>query len=297
MALSNPRLVFGVHSFSPYKISTGEFYGTVKVLDSSSFQANSELIELTGGSQSFPFGVERGASTAELSLSFSQYDDFLFELAYGKAPTANVAEADGDCSALAAKFGTVIDATTGIASVSVEAGEESELKFGKFLVVTTAEATVDVFMSSDVDFARGTDGEFLTDGLQIATGVTIPDSGGTVSLTGYGVEFTSGSGTIALVTLGAVGDSVTFETRPINDGSMEVTIGGSADVAPEFGAILYGQQRGNEQMIELDIFRMQLSGLPLGFSKKEWSTAEVTAKAFYDSERNGVYSVRTIKPV
>jgi len=297
MSLSSPRLLFGIHSFAPYNITTKEPYGIIKVLDNSSFAVNAELTELTGGSQSFPWGVERGASSAELSLSFSSYDDFLFEIAYGKAPTANAAEATGSVSTLTDVSGTVVNATTGIASVSVETDEDDELKFAKLLVVVETATTVGVYASSDIDFARGTDGEYLTDGLQIATGVVIPDSGATVSLTGYGIEFTGGSGTINLETAGAVGDSAECSIRPNNSGSMDVTIGGASDTAPEFGAYLYGQQRGNEQQIELDIFRCQLSGLPLGFAKGEWSTAEVTAKAFYDSARDGVFSVRTVKPV
>ncbi|MHA1169953.1 MAG: hypothetical protein ACTSRU_19160 [Candidatus Hodarchaeales archaeon] len=300
MALSNPRLVFGIHSFAPYKLNdlSRTPYGIIKVLDNSSFAVNSELIELTGGSQKFPWGVEKGISTAELSLSFSQYDDFLFEIAYGKAPTANAAEADGSVTALTDGKGVVIDATTGIASVGVKSGSNADLKFSQYLVKVVSSTTVDVYASSDIDFGRGTDGEYQDDALKItASPITIPDSGAAVEIAGYGLELIGGSGTVNLETAGAVGDTAYFSVRPDNSGSMDVTIGGAADVAPEFGAYLYGQQRGNEQQIEIDVFRMQLSGLPLGFAKNEWSTAEVTAKAYYDSARDGVISFRTVKPV
>ena len=293
MALSNNRLIFGVHSVTPYNITTGEGYGLIRVLDSSSVAVNSELISLTGGSQRFPFGVENGVSSAEISLNMSQYDNFLFEIAYGAKPTKNAAQAGGSCSTLTNKSGSLVDATTGIASVSVEAGEEDELKFSKFVVKAVTSTTVDVYASSDIDFARGTDGSFENDLLKItSTPLTIADTGATVSLAGYGVEFTSGSGTVDLT----VGDTATFETQPINSESSIVTIGGTSDVIPEIGLICYSQARGNGELVELDIFRVKLSGLPFGFNKYEWSTAEISGQAFYDSNRNGVMSMRHVIP-
>lgn len=294
MALSDPRIVFGIHSIAPYNINTKEFYGIAKVLDNSSFAVNAELIELTGGSQKFPWGVEKGISTAELSLSFSQYDDFLFELAYGKAPTSNAAEATGSVTSIANGTGSsVVHATTGIASVGVTSGDSGDLKFGKYVVKAATTTTVDVYVSSDVDFARGNDGSYESDLLKITSSpITIPDTSATVAMADYGLEFTGGSGTVSMT----AGDTAYFDVRPPNTGSMDVVIGGSSDVAPEFGCILYAQQRGNDQMFEIDVYRCQLSGLPIGFSKNEWSIAEVTAKAYYDSSRNGVFSVRTVKP-
>ena len=201
MALSDRRTIFGIHSVTPYNRNTGEFYGTAKVLDSSSIAVSSELISLTGGSQKFPWAVENGLSTAEISLSVSQYDDFLLELAYGKAPTANAAEASGSVNGFANKSGSsVLDATTGIASVAAASGDEADLKFGKYVVkVTNAAAdTVTVYASSDIDFGRGTDGDFSNDLLAIGD-VVIPGTGGTVALADYGLEFTGGSGTSAMV--------------------------------------------------------------------------------------------------
>ena len=297
MALSNPRTIFGVHSFSPYNITTGEFYGTVKVLDSSSLTLSGETIDLTGGSSNYPWAVEDGLITSELSLSFSQYEDFLFEIFLGKSPTANAAEAGGSVTTLTDKLGVIVNATTGIASVDIKSGSETDLKFAKFVVKVVTATTVDVYMSSDADITRGTDGEYQNDLLKItATPLTILDSSGVVEVPGYGVELTGGSGTVALDTAGAVGDTATFSTKPINTKSMDVTIGGSSDVVPEFGAIIMAEQRGNSEMMEIDLFRVKGVGMPIGFTKKEWSVAEVTAKAFYDSTRNGVFSLRHVTP-
>lgn len=294
MALSDPRIVYGIHSVTPYNRTTGEFYGTAKVLDSSSISVSSELISLTGGSQKFPWAVENGLSTAEISLSVSQYDDFLLELAYGKAPTQNAAEATGSVTTVTNKSGSsVVSATTGIASVDVTSGDEGDLKFGKYVVkVTDAAAdTVTVYASSDVDFARGNDGDFTSDLLAIGD-VVISGTGGTSNLSDYGLEFTGGSGTIALTD----GDTATFEVRPSNSKSMDVVIGGASDVVPEIGMLIYAQQRGNGELFEIDVYRAKLTGLPFGFTKNEFSVAEITAQAFYDSAKNGVMALRHVTP-
>jgi len=294
MALSNPRTIFGVHSFTPYNVTTGEFYGTVKVLDSSSLALAGELISLTGGSSKYPWAIEDGLITAELSLAFSQYEDFLIEIMLGKAPTANAAEATGSVTTIANKFGTsTVSATVGIASIGVTAADEGDLKFGKYVVKVASATTVDVYLASDIDITRGTDGVYVNDLLLVESGITIADTSATVAMADYGLEFTSGSGTIAMT----VGDTAVFSVRPPNTKSMDVIIGGTSDSFPEFGAILLAQKRGTSEMFEIDLFRAKAVGLPIGFTKNEWSTAEVTAEAFYDSTRDGVFSMRHVTPV
>lgn len=294
MALSDPRTIFGIHSVSPYNRSTGEFYGIAKVLDNSSITIASELIQLTGGSQKFPWAIENGISTAEISLSVSQYDDFLLEIAYGKAPTANSAEANGSTTTIANVYGTsAVNASTGIASVGLTSGDETDAKFGKYIVKVASSTTVDLYASSDVDFARGTDGSYSSDLLLIEAGITIPGSSATVASANYGIEFTGGSGTVSMT----VGDTAEFFVRPPNSKSMDVVIGGSSDVVPEVGLLIYAAQRGTQEMFEIDVYRAKLTGMPFGFTKNEFSVAEITAQAFYDSTKNGVLALRHVTPV
>jgi len=291
--LSDPRTIFGIHSVAPYNRTTGEFYGIAKVLDNSSIAISSELISLTGGSQKFPWAVENGPTTAEISLSVGQYDNFLLQLAYGKAPTENAAEATGSITTLTNKSGTLKSATIGIASVGITTGDHGDLKFGKYVVKAVSTTTVDVFVSSDIDFARGNDGSYENDLLKITSTPLTITTGATVTLPTYGIEFVGGSGTIALVS----GDTATFEVRPPNTKSMDIVIGGSSDIVPEVGLIIYSQQRGTAEMFEIDVFRAKLTGMPFGFAKNEWSVAEITAQAYYDSSRNGILSIRHISPV
>jgi hypothetical protein len=293
MPLSNPRSIFGVHSVAPYNRTTREYHGILRVLGSSSLSLSGELISLNGGSSKYPFAVEDGLITAELSLTFREYPDFVFELFLGKAVTSNAAEAGGAVSsALANVVGTsVLNATTGIASVGIATA--ADVKFAKYVVKAVTSTTVDVYAASDVDFARGTDLTYDDDLLAItASALTVPGTGGTVAIPSTGLEFTGGSGSISMT----ADDTAVFETRPINTGSIDVTIGASTDVFPEFGAVVLAKQRGNGQMMEVDLFRVKAVGLPLGFDENAFSEASVTAQAFQDTSRGGVFSVRHVSP-
>lgn len=298
MGLSAPRSIFGIHSFSAYKRSDGLFYGELRVLENSSIGLSSELISLQGGSNKFDWSSEVGAMTSELVLSFSEYPNWVFELFAGNAPTSNSAEALGNVTTLANKLGTVIDATTGIASVDIISSSEADLKFGKYVIKTVSETTVDVYFSSDADIGRGSNGEFQNDALKITTTpLTVAGTGGTVTIPNFGIEITGGSGTVALVALGAIGDTATFEVRPQNSGSMDVTIGKIADQNfPEFGAIIMAAKQGDGQMFEIDALKCKAAGLPLGFARNSYSPAEVTVKLLYDSVQDGVFKIRHVEP-
>lgn len=295
MALSNPRPIFGIHSFTGYRRSDRTYYGILRVLGSSTFNLTGELINLNGGSQKYPWAVEEGTVEASIELVVREYPSWLMEVLLGKAPTDNAAEASGSVSAIANANGTsAVDATTGIASVTATAADEADLKFSKYVVKVTSATDVTVYASSNVDFARGTDSSYENDDLEIlAADITIPDTGGTVAIADYGLTFTGGSGSVAMT----VGDTATFEVRPQNSASMDATFGGLSDTFPEFGAILVGKKLGDGRMFEVDVFRCKGAGLPFGFEENAFSEASVSINAFYDSDRNGVFSTRTVSPL
>lgn len=292
MSLSAPRNVYGIHSVSPYNRTDGLFYGIMKVLKGSSLSLSGESVELMGGTQKFAWAVEDGVIKAEMSLKVSQFEDFMFELFLGAAPTAATAQATGNVTTAANKKGTSVVAATGLASVSALTGSEADMKFGKYVIKAVGAATVDVYFSSDADMNRGTDGAFVNDLLKItASPLTIATSTD-VTVPNFGIELTGGAGTIAMV----VGDTATFSVQPINAGSMAVTIGGAANQTfPEFGAIVMAAKRSSGEMFELDCFRCKAAGMPLGFEMNAWAEAEIKVKVFYDSARDGVFSVRSVK--
>jgi hypothetical protein len=294
MGLSDPRIIYGVHSIAPYSRTTNLPYGIAKVLASSNFSVTGELNQLFGGASKFAWAIEEANVTAELQINVKQVEDWMFELFLGKAPTSTATPStSGSVSTPVAVVGTLIDATTGLASVTAKSGSEADIKFGKYLIVAVNATTVNVYAYSDVDFNRGTDKEFEDDGLKIvASALTVQDSGGTTEIPGFGLELTGGSGTVALTE----GDSIVIEVMPAYSKKMEVVIGGSSDTFPEFGAIMVAQQRSNGEMFEIDAYRCKGSGLPMGLTEKEFGQPEITAQAFYDSAKNAVAKFRWVLP-
>lgn len=294
MALSDPRIVYGVHSIAAINRSTGDAYGIAKVLANSSFAINGELVTLNGGSQKYPWAIEEGNVTAEITLQVRQIEDWMFEVFLGKAPTADSSgSSTGSVSTPVAKTGSIIDATTGVASIAELTGSESDMKFGTYLIKAASPTTVDIYVYSDVDFNRGTDKTYENDLLKVtASPLTVPGTDGTVSVPGFGLEITGGSGTVAMTT----GDSAEFQVLPPYTKSSTVTIGGGSDVFPEFKAVMMASQRGNQEMFEIVAHRVKGAGLPLGLTEKAFAEPEITAQAFYDSTKNGIADITWVKP-
>ena len=294
MALSDPRIVFGVHSVTPYSRTTALPYGTVRVLGGSSLALSGDLIKLNGGSAKYPWAVEDGTISAEMSLKVKEYPDFLFELFLGKSPTTAAADAAGAVSVPVEVNGTsVMSATVGIASVIViPSTGAANLKFGKYVIKATSATQVSIYGYSDIDFARGTDESFDDDDLLVESGITIASTGGTTDVASLGLRFTGGSGTVAMTT----DDTAVFEVKPPSSKSMEVSIGASSDVFPEFGAVILAKKRGNLEMFEIDAYRCKGVGLPLSFEENAFSEAEVKVECFYDSAKNGIMKIRNINP-
>jgi len=291
MALADPRTIFGVHTFAPYNRNTNLFYGIGRVVGSSSLSLTGELIKLTGGSFKYPWAIEEGLIAAELSLKFKEYADWMFELFLGKAPTAVGADTAGAVSTPVDKNGaTVMDAVTGVATVIViPTTGAANLKFGKYVLKATGAAALSLYVSTNIDFARGTDEDYDDDLLLVQSAITIT-TGANTDLATLGLRLTGGSGTIAFVT----GDTATFQVLPPSTKSMTVRIGSVSDVFPEFGAMFYAKKKGNLEMFEIDAFRVKAAGLPIGFNENAWSEADVKGECFYDSSKDGVMDIRTL---
>lgn len=293
MALSDPRIVYGVHSVTPYNPITGEFYGTAKVLGGSSVSLSGELNSLFGGSNRFPWAIEDSTISTEITLRVKSYEDFLFQIFLGKAPTANGVDAAGSVSTPVEKTGTTImSATTGLASVTViPTTGAANLKFGKYVLKATSDDDLNIYAGSDIDFAHGTDVTFTNDLLLVGT-VAIGDTGATSDVADLGLRFTAGSGTTAFT----VGDTAMFEVLPPSTKSMEVVIGGSSDVFPEMGLIMYSKRRGNGEMFEIEVYRAKGIGMPIGLEENAFSEAEIAVQAYYDSTQNGIMKIRSVSP-
>jgi hypothetical protein len=283
MSRSAPRALFGVHGVTPYNRTTGLPYGELRVLKGSSLSLQGEQQELMGGASKYAWAVEEGAISAELSLNVGQLEDFMFELFLGKAPTALSAEATGNVSTAVNKKGTtIINGTNGISAVAATASD---------VIVATAAGTFDLYLLSSIDTARGNNISFENDAMKLNAS-PLDISSATVVHAATGLTFTK-AGTPAFT----VGDTATFEVRPVNGGGSTVTIGSSSDTNfPEFGALVYAQKRGNQEMAEIDIFRCKAAGMPLPFEMGAFAGFEVKVKCLYDETLDGVFSFRHVKP-
>jgi hypothetical protein len=291
MALTNPRVLFGVHSVTPYNRTTGDYYGELRVLGGSVLSISGELIKLNGGSQLYPWAIEEGATTAALALKVKEYPDFLFELFLGLAPTAAGAAASGTVDGFVNVSGTsIFDATTGIATVT--ATTVGDLKFGKYLIKYVSATTVDVYHSSDVDIKAGTDGEMQNDLLKITASALTVTTGAPVAVPNYGISLTGGSGTINF----SATDTAEVWVLPASTKDMSVVVGATGDIKPEFGCLVVGQKRSNNEMYMIDLYRCRGTGLPLGAEEKAFSEAEIAVEAFYDSVKDGVFRMRHVTP-
>lgn len=293
MALSNPTVVFGIHSITPYDPDTRIPLGTAKVIGQGSLNLSGDVIELNGGSSRYPWANEDGVISPELSLTVKEYPPFLMQAFLGKAPTENSAESGGSVSsALANVNGTsVLDASTGVATATVKSGSEDDLKTGIYVVKAVSATTVDIYSMSDVDFAQGTDKEFVDDTLKITASALTITASTAVEIPGFGVELTGGSGTIGMTT----GDTAVFEVRAINTGSTEAVIGSSTETYAEVGMVIVAQKRGSGEVFMIDCYRAKGIGMPINFTEKEFSEAEITMKLRRDTSRNGVFKVTNNK--
>lgn len=280
MAQSAPRTIFGIHSFTPYNKATGEFYGEVKVLGGSEFSLSGEVIELLGGSSKYAWKVADGRITAEVNLTAREYPDAFFELLMGKQLTKSVISG-AETSGLANVNGTsAFSAVTGVASITVSTA--ANVRSGKYLIKATGATTATLHIASGIDGVT-----VLDDTMKVAD---IDLTSGDAVIADLGLTFVAGSA-VAFVT----GDTATFEAVSSNStAKASAVFGGTADVYPEFGAIVYAQKQGSNELVELDIFSLKAIGMPINMGEGAFSEYSVTMKASYDAAKAGVFKMTAL---
>ncbi len=296
MGVSNPTLYFGIHSVAFRRLSDGSYYGPpVKVTGGFNLDLPAEFADLTGGSEKFIIATEETTFTPEATFNIKEFRLYLYELFVGATTTEIAAEANGNVSVLENVQGTSVEnAVDGIASLTALAGSEGNLKFAKYTMVATGADTVNILASSDIDFRRGTDVEYQNDELEVlAVDVVVPPLDATVDITELGLQITGGSAAAIVM---VADDTAKFEVRPINSGAEIVKVGETGKILPEFSCILYAQQRGNGEMVEIEIYKAKGGGFPHNFAEKAWMESELTIKPLKDFQRDGVFELRRVRP-
>lgn len=294
MALSQDRIIFGIHSFTPFRKTDELPYGILKVIGSSNIALSAEQELLYAGSNKFPWAAESKTISTEISAKVKAYPGFLFELFLGASVIDAGVDAAGTISALANIKGTsLFNASTGIASVTViPSTGAADLKFGRYVFKAVSATTVDVYAMSDIDLKRGTDAAFADDSLKISGPHTVANTGGTTDIAALGLRITGGSGTVALVT----GDTIAFDVLPPSQKSSRITVGGSDTSLPAFGADFLAQKRATGEMFEIRAFNVVANGLPISLEELVFSQPEIKMIALYEAAKDAVFEIRHIKP-
>lgn len=293
--LGSPRIVFGVHSVSPYSRVDRTPYGILKVIGSASLAFSSSVEQLYGGSQRFAWAAESKTFASSMDCKVKAYPGFLFSLFMGATVVENAGEALASVTALVNMKGTsVLQATTGIASVGITTGNESNVKFAQYVAVATDATHVDIYMMSDVDAARGsTPVSFQNDSLKITATPLAITAATPVVIPNTGLQLVGGSGTIALV----AGDTAYFQSRPENTKSSDISIGASTTSMPAFGAVLLAQKRATAEMCEIEAFNCIAEGFPLPMDEMKFSETSCKITLLYDSVQDKVAKIRTVTPI
>lgn len=292
MALSENRIVYGIHSMCPYSRADGLPYGILKVLGGGSLNLTAESEDLFGGSNKFAWASEAKTISSEFSLTVKSMPDFLFELFLGAEVTTTAAAPAGTVTTLTNKKGTsAVSATTGIASVGLKSGSTADVKSGIYLVKVVSATTVDVYALTDVDFARGVDLEFVNDALKVTASPLTITAATPVTIPNLGVELTGGSGTIGMT----VGDTAVFSLAAPHGGISEITLGKQATVFPEHGAVCLSQKRSNGDLFEIEIYKQVGQGFPISLEETVFAIPELTCKVLYDSAKDKLATIRAIK--
>ena len=271
-----PITNFGVHQVTFSDIDDPSIMGTGKIIDNVTPDNNQEMIDLNGGSSAYPWASAPGLATGEIALILKQYDKNIIKfLNSNLADESNIVEnASGDAAGFAsaivnAKGTSVVNATTGIASIAVDAATVANLAYGDYAVKAVSAATVDLYLNTDVSGKA----PYIDENLKInSTPITIPGASATVI--SKGIEFTGGSGAIALT----IGDVATFSVRPINTYNLINFIGKAGAAPKEFRLDIFSENV-NGRIRQATYPRViAAAGGNLKFLTKEFSMIETTLK-------------------
>lgn len=291
MGLSQDRILYGVHSIAPWRRSDRKPYGILKVIGSANLALAAELDQLFAGSSKFAWAAESKTISTDLTAKVKAYPNFLFELFLGATVTENAPDSAGTVEGLADyKGSSIVDGSNGIASVVVTSGDKADLKYGRYLIVALSANTFDLYVTSDIDFTRGTDTNFQDDSLKL-NAAPLDISSASVVVAELGLTFTK-AGTPAFVT----GDTAEFVVRPPSTKSTKISVGQAGLTIPNFGADIYAAKRATGEMFEITAFNCVGGGLPIPLEENTFSQPELKMSLLYDSTKNAVFEIGYLYP-
>jgi len=292
MSLSENFMAFGIHSLVPYQRADRLPYGIFNVLAGGTISLSAEFEDLFGGSNSYAWASEAKTISAEFSASVKSMPDFLFELYLGAEVSTTAASTTGTVDGFANFKGvSVFDASTGIATATVKTGSEADLKLGQYIIVPVTATTVDVYLTTNIEFSNGNDLDYVNDALKITVTPLTIVAATAVEIPNTGVELTGGAGVIAMV----VGETAFFKAAAAHEGITEISIGKTGSVFPEHGIVAMAAKRSNGDMLEIDIHKAVGGGFPIALEETVFSIPELTIKLLFDTCTGKIATIRKVK--
>jgi hypothetical protein len=279
--------IFGARAIALRDRLSGDI-SAFEVLDGSvNADFSAEFADLFGGAAKTPRAREITAITGSVEATLKQVNGDWMRATIGAQVSTTAASASGSIVDLENIVGTsVIDGTTGIATVDILVGDD--LKPGTYYI--TAESATEISVARDIS---GDGVQFLDDSYQVTgTDITIVVAAGSAftdidDVATFGIEFTGGSGAIALT----MGDRAKFTVIPPHAGIEESIIPNQINI-PEFELIVYSEQKSDGGYSMLTLPRVQASGLPLVFNVGEFSDTSTSFMLLECSlEPRGVFKI------
>jgi hypothetical protein len=278
--MQDPQLTsFGIHNATFKDNLDPDFWGIAKILGSAEADLKQELIPLEGGSSVVPWAAAPGRAAGEITLPIRQYDKQILRFFKPWISGSEVEDTDGESGGsvttiINAQGTSLVDATTGVASIAVDSATAADLAIGNYKIVATGAATVDIYVDTD---ATGKV-EYQDSDLKINdTAITIPGTGGTVVY--QGIEFTGGSGSIALTT----GDVATFSVNPISTYLLDSYFGKTGACSREFELTIYSECVGGRIRQVTYPRCIASASTPITMLENEWASMEVTIQVLQPS--------------
>lgn len=303
MSENNYSHQFGVHSVTIHDINNGYKpfeNGFLPIIGGLTLTTTQESVDLLGGSNLGVWASENGQRSDEISLTMRQLEPAAMTEFAGAVLTEIAASATGSITnqLVNTKGTSVLNATTGVASVGIKSGSEADLKAGIYFVVATGATTVTLYCATNIDFdTNGAIASFDDGSCEIiATDLTIA-SGAAVEVPKFGLELTGGSGVIALTS----GDVASFSVAPAHGGVLSYAIGKNGSYPSYVGLTCYGQKASDGSHFEIRFPKVKMNGIPIAFTEKAFGDYELTGKLITAQDwltgERGVYFMRQIKGI
>jgi hypothetical protein len=285
--------MYGIHDIRFWNIETGMPYAHLKILGEASYAMNPEMAELAGGSQKAPWDVAIKSITSEFKATAKEYDPVASKILTAGNLREYSANAQGEVIDARTMRGlSILNSQSGIASITVKASKNANLKEGYYILKATDATHVQLYAYSDVDFGQGATKLSLDDaGRLLERDIAVPEAGGVVDIDDFGISITGGSGTITLTP----GDTARFYVVRPHGGAWHLDLGSSASDFEEVG-VTVASAKVNGMVTMLHLWRCKAAGLSFVFPENDYGTYEINVKPMYDPVMDGFGQfIRTFK--